>query len=589
MADLSKKKSAVILAAIITAAIFLRFFHFHDWLLFRGDQAREAVIISQAIENGPEYLPLLGPRAAQVNSNGDYLRLGPAFYYLQYISAWLFDSTDPAVFAYPDLLFSLLTIPLLYLFARLIIKRFPSLMVAALYGSSFITIYFSRFAWNPNSVPFFSLLTIYALLRFSHEIKYFRKITWLAVGTASLAIASQLHFLALFTLFPTSLIYFFIRYRIWDIKRIRKNRPFLNKQFWVYMLIAVSVITITYSPVIISELATGGSNSTSFIKAFSTKPQSQPLAEKLLEHMRQDIFHTSLLTTSIRPAPGFSIFPYVIGAAIILGGGLLLFHSMAKTQSTIKKNTLAMVVILISIFYTVSLPIAFQIHARYYTPVFFVPFILLGLVFQYLEAASRKYGRHLALVFCSFLILANLHQTFLWFYDQHRSQSQGFALPKSVLLKNPDGVSLGQMQRVAKYIADQNDSAVVYWVKGDYMSPLKYVLEQQKKLPVEAQYLERVYDIDSFSNFYIIVPATKGLSAAPSEYTANAETIDSFQAGQLVVYKMQIDPIDAKTFIKTKDEKRSAKKTARLYWKDILYPKSGAIAGSELDEETEEQ
>jgi len=106
-----KNWKMIAFAAVILAAIFLRAWHFHDWLFFKMDQARDALLIKQALGNGLGWLPLLGPKAG-----GTHLNLGPAFYYFQYISAFLFQSAHPAVLAYPDLLFSILSIPLFYFF-----------------------------------------------------------------------------------------------------------------------------------------------------------------------------------------------------------------------------------------------------------------------------------------------------------------------------------------------------------------------------------------------------------------------------------------------------------------------------------------
>ena len=89
--------------AVIVFAVFVRVYKFDDLLLFKGDAFRDAVMVSRAYENGPGELPLLGPRAG-----GTKLRLGPAFYYSQYLSAIAFKSVSPPVLAYPTVLFSLL-------------------------------------------------------------------------------------------------------------------------------------------------------------------------------------------------------------------------------------------------------------------------------------------------------------------------------------------------------------------------------------------------------------------------------------------------------------------------------------------------
>ncbi|MEA1926162.1 MAG: phospholipid carrier-dependent glycosyltransferase, partial [Patescibacteria group bacterium] len=197
--NISKRFTFLFLVIIIAGAIFVRTYHYHEWLFFKWDQARDAVLLAPAIQHGPEHLPLLGPRATRVGN--DYLRLGPAYYYTQYISGALFSSTKPDVFAYPDLFFSILTIPLLYFFLRLYFSRFNALLGVLLYAFSFLIIQYSRFSWNPNSVPFFTLLSFYGLLQFTKKDQSLKKKTlWLGLWALALSIASQYHFFALFSL-----------------------------------------------------------------------------------------------------------------------------------------------------------------------------------------------------------------------------------------------------------------------------------------------------------------------------------------------------------------------------------------------------
>src|SRR5512146_3127228 len=103
MTDFVKKNyRAIIFGVVIIAAIFLRTYHFHDWLYFKMDQARDAMLVNEAYQNGPGNLPLLGPKAGGTKAN-----VGPAFYYFQYLSTVIFHSNQPDVMAYSDLLFSI--------------------------------------------------------------------------------------------------------------------------------------------------------------------------------------------------------------------------------------------------------------------------------------------------------------------------------------------------------------------------------------------------------------------------------------------------------------------------------------------------
>jgi hypothetical protein len=140
------KKYWVILTVtvIILLSFFVRFYHFDEWLYFKMDQSRDALLIGNAIDHGPGYLPLLGARAGATELAHGFLRLGPAYYYFQYLSGKISGSTYPSVFAYPDLFFSLAVIPLLYVFLRLYFSQRNALLVTTMYAFSFLIIQYSR-------------------------------------------------------------------------------------------------------------------------------------------------------------------------------------------------------------------------------------------------------------------------------------------------------------------------------------------------------------------------------------------------------------------------------------------------------------
>src|SRR4030042_2828104 len=267
----SKYWEYIILAIIVIIAAAVRFFHFHDWLYFAMDQARDAILIRGAYESGASTLPLLGPRAA-----GTFLRLGPIFFYFPFISAKIFHSTDPAVLAYPDFLWSIFSIPLFYFLLRSYFQKATALLATALYAFSFVAIQFGRFSWNPNSIPFWILLTFFALLKFSRSNSIKQKYAWLAVMAVGWGGASQLHFLV-FGALPLLILLFLLL-----------NGDF-KKAGWKGAGLVVLVLLLFYLPVILSDVKTGGDNIKQFIFALKNKPQtdysfSQKFFQNFINH-----------------------------------------------------------------------------------------------------------------------------------------------------------------------------------------------------------------------------------------------------------------------------------------------------------------
>lgn len=200
----NKNLFALTFVIIIVLGIFLRFFHLHNWMHFELDQARDAKIVYTAIEEGPGELPLLGPRAA-----GTFLRLGPAFYYMEYLSA-LFFPTYPSGTTVIIAILSILSLPLFYLFVNRYFSKKVSLGILLIFSVSVFLVIYARFPWNPNTIPFFALLLFYSLLRVVAN-KEKKKHLWIYTAAFALALGTQLHFLALVSFSLITIIFLLIK------------------------------------------------------------------------------------------------------------------------------------------------------------------------------------------------------------------------------------------------------------------------------------------------------------------------------------------------------------------------------------------
>jgi len=153
--------SAWILGAILILGIFFRTYEFRDWMEFNPDQARDAILVQNMMEN--DEWPMMGPQAGN-----KVFKVGPMFYYFEIISARLFGGTADKM-AYADLLFSIATIFLVYFFFKKFFAEQISLILTFLFSISFFVVTYSRFAFNPNSIPFFTLLFLFSLLLQGHR------------------------------------------------------------------------------------------------------------------------------------------------------------------------------------------------------------------------------------------------------------------------------------------------------------------------------------------------------------------------------------------------------------------------------------
>ncbi len=194
---MKKKLTLITLVLILLLAAFLRLYRISDYMTFLGDEGRDVIVAREMLGGN---LTLLGPRS----SAGDFF-MGPAYYYMITPWLWLFqyDPVGPAVMV---ALFGVLTVFLIYYVGKKWFNERAGLFAAALYAVSPLVLTYSHSSWNPNVLPFFSLLMLYLLykaIQAEHPWKYF------LIAGLLLGISLQLHYLALFLCVVVFLYTFF--------------------------------------------------------------------------------------------------------------------------------------------------------------------------------------------------------------------------------------------------------------------------------------------------------------------------------------------------------------------------------------------
>jgi len=439
--------------------------------------------LAEAIDNGPGDLPLLGPRATKVG--GDYLHLGPAYYYCQYLPAAILGSTDPAAFAYFDLVMSILTIPLLFIFCRLLFSPRHSLIITGLYSLSFLVVQYSRFAWNPNSVPFLMLLTFYGMLRFSQAKKLKEQMKWLALWAFGFSMASQFHFYAFFALIGICGIFFLYHFNLFQFKKLGKNlKKVFTKNILLSFGVALLVIIITYTPMIVSEIKTDGSNSKNFLGAFSEKARGdKTFNEKLIRNFREQSKAYFLITTSFEHRSGHTAdpIPITFGLLSMFIGIFLPIYFYRKEKNQARKDFLFLIPVWISFFFLLTITTSYGLRPRYFVPVFPIPFLIVGLFLVWLDKKCPKRAFVITSLIVTALIVLNLYGLKQWFTETKLSQTEAVPTERTLILQKDDGITLGQFQRAVNHIVENSQgNHILLWTKAEYKQPLKYLLEREK-------------------------------------------------------------------------------------------------------------
>lgn len=184
----------ILLIAILAIAAFLRLYKIDAYLTFLGDQGRDVLVVYNILHG---HLTLLGP----TSSVGGFF-LGPIYYYFMAPFLWLFNynPVGPAVMV---AIFGVITVWLLYKFCAELFNTQIALLVSFLYSISPLVIIYSKSSWNPNLMPFFSLLTLYTLYKASAK----KNLKLFIISGILLGICLQLHYLSLFL---GAIIFFYI-------------------------------------------------------------------------------------------------------------------------------------------------------------------------------------------------------------------------------------------------------------------------------------------------------------------------------------------------------------------------------------------
>ncbi len=205
------ERLAILLVLLLAA--YLRLNQISGYMTFLGDEGRDAVVVRRLLVYGDPIL--VGPGTSIGN-----MYLGPLYYYLIAPALFLagYSPVGPSVLV---AVLAVITIGMVYFIGKEWFGKMAGVVASSLYAVAPTVIIFSRASWNPNVMPFFALLCIYAVWRTWRKQEFI----WLIVLGIAYAFVLQSHYLGL-VLAPVLGLFWFLSFR-----KIRREKA-EKKNFW---------------------------------------------------------------------------------------------------------------------------------------------------------------------------------------------------------------------------------------------------------------------------------------------------------------------------------------------------------------------
>ena len=343
--------------------------------------------------------------------------------------------------------------------------------MSAIFAVSNYAIRYARFAWNPNSTPFWTLLALYAIAEVISE-KQKRKYLWSVVAGIAIGIGVQLHTTLLLFLPMTTIVVF-------------GYLAFKNKKVLGYFFAILAVSLFLNTPQIVNEYQHNGENIKAFFGGVKTKQGAESTLTNNLLHGTScwvqgniDIISGYEISDKCSFAPGArtgETVVFLLGFVFVLGGTILGFRYLSAELDADKKSFLAVVSVFTGIAFLIFIKLAFELSVRFYLVLIFLPFLLLGFWIQFLrEKFHAQYGLILAVSALVF-ISSNLyfvHKAFAELADY--SQKGGTV----------DVITLKQAEEFSDFISANYAGAPEIYITGNgkflfkaYKS-IKYLVEK---------------------------------------------------------------------------------------------------------------
>lgn len=387
-----------LILVILLIGSFLRLYKIGQYLTFLGDEGRDAIIVRRLLVN--KDLILVGPGTSIGN-----MYLGPLYYYLMAPALFLanYSPVGPAV---QIALLGIVTIFLIYLISRQWFGVKAAITSSFLYAIAPTVIIYSRSSWNPNIMPFFSLVCIYSLWRVWKKEEF----KWFIPLLISFAFMLQSHYLGLLFLPVVGFFYILTFLKLKVRKEARNTQEYIEnkikrRELFKYSIISLLFFVLLMSPLVIFDARHGWRNFSSMSKFFRERqttvsarpwtalPKIPEVAEKI--------------STRLLAGRNKNVGKLIL--AVLSIPSLILVMNRKK----MKKNEQSAYFLIFCWLFVALVGLGLykqEIYDHYYGFFFAAPFMLVGGFIEGIFNSLNKFGKAIVVICFGIIVFINLKE-----------------------------------------------------------------------------------------------------------------------------------------------------------------------------------